>query len=87
MIVFVLLVLIIIIASLIWGVVNDGRDWIRGVDYDDELHGNAWVIARMIADADKQEFIVKYNTKDNHFYDKEGTGYHITEIYIKVENK
>lgn len=86
MIVFVLILVIIIAASLVWGVAQDKRAWIRGVDYDNELYGNAWVIARMIADTNRTEFTVKYNPEDNHFYDKEGTGFHISEIYIKRNN-
>ena len=89
MIVFVLIVIIIIALSTFVEAIakaQDRRGWVRGTDFNPELCGDIWIVARMIADPEKNEFQVKYNPKDNHFYDKENTGYHITEIYIKVED-
>lgn len=85
MAIFVVILLIVIVYSILSGIAFGGQKWIRGIDYNYRLYGSVWVTARVIADEDKTEITVKYNPKDNHFYDKEGTGYHIAEIYIKKE--
>jgi hypothetical protein len=66
---------------------HERKGWINGVDYDVEEFGTLWITARMVADDEKKEFEVAYNPEDGHFYDKSGTGYHATEIYIKKENE
>ena len=85
MVVFVVILLIAIMYSILSVTIFSGQKWIRGIDYNHRLYGSVWVTARVITDEDKKEIAVKYNPKDNHFYDKEGTGYHIAEIYIKME--
>lgn len=84
MVVFIVILLIVIVYSILSGAILGGQKWIRGIDYNYRVHGRAWVTARVITNKDKKEITVKYNPKDNHFYDKEGTGYHIAEIYIKT---
>lgn len=62
---------------------QDRKGWISGVEYDREVYGLAWITARVITDDEKEEFDVKYNPHDGHFYDRDNFGYHATEILLK----
>jgi hypothetical protein len=86
MIVFLILLVIVVGAWSISNVIKDKIDRRKWVNSSYWRVPNIWLIGRAISDPLKEEFEVKFNPEDGHFYDREETGYHCTEIEIKCES-
>ena len=64
----------------------DRKKWIKGVEFIRDTDKDPWLhymTARVVSDPEKNEFEVKFNPDDGHFYDRDNFGYHATEIYLK----
>jgi hypothetical protein len=65
---------------------QDRKGWISGVDFVREVGKDPWahyMTARMMGDPNREEFEVRFNPTDGHFYDRDNFGYHETEILLK----
>lgn len=84
--IFFIIILLVVFAATIVEMVHkhqNRKGWINGVEYDRSVYGLRWMTARATSDPTNFEFDVEFNPHDGHFYDRDGTGYHATEIYIK----
>ena len=63
----------------------ESKHWIDGESWERTDINNNWVVAKMKADYDCNEIMVKFNPLDGFFYDKDNRTYFPYEIQIKID--